>query len=314
MAGNAGFADTKVADAVKNSWVDTKAPQSWRPYLRMMRADRPIGWWLLLLPCWQSLALAGVTTGFRWSDLWLAAAFLIGAVAMRGAGCCLNDIVDHRIDAKVERTRSRPIPSGAVTVTQAAICTGALCLIGLAVLLTMNTTAIAVAFASLIFVVIYPFMKRVTYWPQLFLGFAFNWGALVAWAAHTGSLGWPAFWLYIGGICWTIGYDTIYAHQDREDDIAIGVKSTALRFGTRTCAWLTGFYTAAVVLAGAAMLTAGLPPFALIALTPYALHLAWQLRALDIDDGAQCLRLFRANRDAGLLLVAGILVSGAISL
>jgi len=302
--------DTTVADAVRGSWVDTSAPAPWRPYLRMMRADRPIGWWLLLLPCWWGLALAGAVNGFRLYDLWLAVAFWIGAMAMRGAGCCLNDIVDRDIDGQVERTRSRPIPSGAITVRQAVICMGALCLVGLAVLLTMNGTAIIVAFASLVFVGIYPFMKRITYWPQLFLGFAFNWGALVGWAAQTGSLGWPALWLYMAGICWTIGYDTIYACQDKEDDALIGVKSTALRFGARTREWVGGFYMGAVILVGIGMTSAGLG-WPVVMLAGFAAHLAWQVRLLDPDDGTICLRLFRANREAGLLVV-GVILIGAL--
>ncbi len=303
--------NTTVADAVRGGWVDTRAPEAWRPYLRMMRADRPIGWWLLLLPCWWALLLAGVTRGFDWGDLWLAVAFWIGAMAMRGAGCCLNDIVDRDIDAKVERTRSRPIPSGAISVKQAVACMLGLCLIGLAVLLTMNMTAITVAFGSLVFVGIYPFMKRITYWPQLFLGFAFNWGALVGWAAQTGSLGWPAVWLYVAGICWTIGYDTIYACQDKEDDALIGVKSTALRFGARTREWIAGFYAGAVVLAGVAMASAGIGWWAVL---PFAGHLAWQIKTLDHDDGDVCLRLFRSNRDAGLHLVSGICIAHLLPL
>jgi len=303
--------DATVADAERGNWVDTHAPAAWRPYLRMMRADRPVGWWLLLLPCWWGLALAKETSDFHAPYLWLILAFWIGAMAMRGAGCSLNDIVDRDIDAAVERTRSRPIPSGAVTVKQAVAFMLGLCLIGFAVLLTMNGTAIAVAFGSLVFVVIYPFMKRITYWPQLFLGFAFNWGALVGWAAYTGGVGWPAIWLYLAGICWTIGYDTIYACQDKEDDALIGVKSTALRFGARTREWVAGFYAGAVVLAGVAMVVAGLGWGALM-VASYALHLVWQVRVLDPDDGAVCLRLFRSNRDAGLLLVAGILAGGMI--
>ncbi len=302
--------DTTVADAVRDSWVDTRAPAAWRPYLRMMRADRPIGWWLLLLPCWWGLALAGAGGGFRAYDAWLALAFVVGAVAMRGAGCCLNDIVDRNIDAKVARTRSRPIPSGAITVRQAVACMAGLCLVGLAVLLTMNGAAIAIAFGSLVFVAIYPFMKRVTYWPQLFLGLAFNWGALVGWAAQAGGLGWPAVWLYLAGICWTIGYDTIYACQDKEDDALIGVKSTALRFGAWTREWVAGFYAGAAVLAGAAMAAAGLGLGALLA-GGFAAHLAWQVRRLDPDDAEGCLRLFRSNREAGLLLVGAILLAGA---
>lgn len=300
--------DTAVADAVRGGWVDTRAPAAWRPYLRMMRADRPIGWWLLLLPCWWGLALAGTGGGFRADDLWLAVAFWIGAVAMRGAGCCLNDIVDRDIDGRVERTRTRPIPSGAVSVGQAVACMLGLCLVGLAVLLTMNGAAMGVAFGSLVFVAVYPFMKRITYWPQLFLGLAFNWGVLVAWAAQTGGLGWPAAWLYLAGICWTVGYDTIYACQDKEDDALIGVKSTALRFGARTREWVAGFYAGAVILAGVAMVSAGLGWGAVLA-AGFGAHLAWQVRMLDPDDGAVCLRLFRSNREAGLVLVGAILLA-----
>ena len=305
--------DMPVADAVVKSWVDTRAPTAWRPYLRMARMDRPIGWWLLLIPCWQALALAGATRGFRWADIWLAIAFVIGAVAMRGAGCCFNDIVDRDIDGQVERTRSRPIPSGAVSVKNTALFMGALCLAGLAILLTMNSAAILVAVLSLVFVAIYPFMKRFTYWPQLFLGLAFNWGAWVGWAAQTGGVGWPALWLWLAGICWTIFYDTIYAHQDREDDALIGVKSTALRFGENTKRWLTGFVIGALALYLIAMLSAGLPWWSVLLLLPFAAHLAWQLRSLDINDGSGCLRLFRSNREAGLLVVAAFLVAGALA-
>jgi len=298
----------RVADAVSGHWVDNGAPESWRPYLRLMRAERPIGWWLLLLPCWQSLALAIGATGFRWIDLWLPFAFLIGAVAMRGAGCTLNDIVDRKIDAQVERTRSRPIPSGDVSVTQAALFMAALCLVGLLVLLTMNSGTILLAFLSLGIVAVYPFAKRVTDWPQFVLGLAFNWGALVGWAAHTGEVGLPAILLYVGGIAWTIGYDTIYAHQDKEDDVMIGVKSTALRFGSATPSWLTGFYGAAVLFAGLAGAFAGLGVGFWLGMIAYIGHFVWQLLRLNIDDPDVCLRLFRSNRDAGLILLGAIVL------
>jgi 4-hydroxybenzoate polyprenyltransferase len=298
----------RVADAVSGHWVDHGAPEHWRPYLRLMRADRPIGWWLLLLPCWQSLALAIGATGFRWIDLWLPFAFLIGAVAMRGAGCTLNDIVDRKIDAQVERTRSRPLPSGDVSVKQAVVFMAALCLISLVVLLTMNSGTILLAFLSLGIVAVYPFAKRVTDWPQFVLGLAFNWGALVGWAAHTGSVGLPSVLLYIGGIAWTIGYDTIYAHQDKEDDAMIGVKSTALRFGAATPSWLSGFYGAAVLFAGLAGAFAGLGVGFWLGMIAYVGHFVWQLLRLDIDDPDMCLRLFRSNRDAGLILLGAIVL------
>ena len=297
----------KVSDAVAGSWVED-APDRWRPYLRMMRADRPIGWWLLLLPCWQGVALAAGATGWSWWDLWLFPAFLIGAVAMRGAGCCLNDILDRDIDARVARTRSRPIPSGAVSVRDAALFMGALCFVGLVVLLTLGRTAIWLGFASVVLVAIYPLMKRVTDWPQLFLGLAFNWGALVGWAAHAGGLALAPIALYAGGILWTIGYDTIYAHQDREDDALVGVRSTARLFGSRTPEMLAWFYGGAVALAMAAGALAGLGIGFWVGVFAYAGHLIWQIWRLDVDDPDRCLALFRANRDAGLILLAAIVL------
>ncbi|MEO1292310.1 MAG: 4-hydroxybenzoate octaprenyltransferase [Pseudomonadota bacterium] len=303
-------ADRTVADAPQGNWVDTRAPEGWRPYLRMMRADRPIGWWLLLLPGWQGIALAASVSGWQLWDAWLFAAFLIGAIVMRGAGCVLNDIVDRDIDGKVERTRSRPIPSGQVSVKSAAILLIGLTLIGLAILASFPLYAIWVGLAAALPVVIYPFMKRITWWPQFFLGIAFNWGALLGWAAHTGSLDWPPLLLYLGGIAWTIGYDTIYAHQDREDDALIGVKSTARLFGERSRTYLVGFYTVAVLLAGAAGWTAGLGLWFWLGLAAYAAHLFGQVWRLDIHDGAMCLHLFKANRDAGLLLLAAIAMGG----
>ncbi len=298
----------RVADAVSGHWVDTGAPMHWRPYLRLMRADRPIGWWLLLLPCWQSLALAIGSTGFRWIDLWLPIAFFIGAVAMRGAGCTLNDIVDQKFDAQVDRTRSRPLPSGEVSVTQATMFMAALCLLSLIILLTMNGATIILAMLSLGIVAVYPFAKRVTNWPQLVLGLAFNWGALVGWTAHTGYVGIPAILLYFGGIAWTIGYDTIYAHQDKEDDAMIGVKSTALQFGEATPSWLSGFFGIATLLAGMAGAAAGLGFGFWLGLIAYFGHFIWQLLKLDIDNPDNCLRLFRSNRDAGMILLAAIIL------
>src|SRR5882757_9646670 len=217
----------RVADATGN-WVDRSAPQWARPYLRLTRLDRPIGWWLLLLPCWWSAALAADASGAWGPDPWHIVLLLIGAIVMRGAGCTWNDLVDRDIDGKVERTRSRPIPSGQVTVLQAAVFLMVQALVGLIVLVQFNSFAIATGIASLAIVVVYPFMKRVTYWPQAGLGLAFSWGALMGWAAAFGRLDPPAYLLYAGAIAWVIGYDTIYAHQDREDDALIGIKSTAL--------------------------------------------------------------------------------------
>ena len=248
MSGAAG----RVADSTGN-WVDNIAPARTRPYLRLARLDRPIGSWLLLLPCWWAVGLAAVARADR-IDLWHTLLFFVGAFAMRGAGCTWNDIVDRDLDAKVERTRSRPIPSGQVSVMAAAIFLMLQALIGLAVLLQFNRFAIGVGLASLAIVVVYPFMKRVTYWPQIALGLAFSWGALMGWAAAFGRLDWPTYVLYAGSIAWVIGYDTIYAHQDREDDALIGVKSTALLFGERTRPMLAIFYSLAVAVARAGRL------------------------------------------------------------
>ena len=275
----------RVADATGN-FVDTLAPSWTRPYLRLARLDRPIGSWLLLLPCWWSAALANVAARDPLPNIWHLVLFFIGAFAMRGAGCTWNDIVDRDIDGMVERTRSRPIPSGQVTVTQAAAFLVLQALVGLVVLLQFNWFAmIAPASRRLLIVAVYPFMKRITYWPQIVLGLAFSWGALMGWAAAFGRLAWPAFMLYAGSIAWVIGYDTIYAHQDREDDALIGVKSTALLFGENTKPMLSLFYALAVALIGIAGLSrrrrrrssrSGLPAF--------AAHLAWQVWRLDIDD------------------------------
>src|SRR5204863_5996574 len=234
----------RVADSTGN-WVDTLAPTWLRPYLRLARADRPIGAWLLLLPCWWSAGLAAVAAGQPYPNPWHVFLFFIGAFAMRGAGCTWNDIVDRDLDGAVERTRSRPIPSGQVSVTQAALFLIAQSLVGLAVLLTFNGFTVALGIASLAIVAIYPFMKRITYWPQIALGLAFSWGALMGWAGTFDRLDLPALLLYAGSISWVIGYDTIYAHQDREDDALIGIKSTALLFRERTKPMLALFYALA---------------------------------------------------------------------
>jgi len=231
--------------------------------------------------------------------------FLIGAIVMRGAGCTYNDIVDRDFDVKVARTRSRPIPSGQVSVVQAKAFLVAQALIGFAVLIQFNWFAVGLGAASLATVVVYPFMKRFTYWPQVFLGIAFNWGALLGWAAVAGRLDAAALVLYVGGIFWTLAYDTIYAHQDKEDDILIGVKSTALRLGRATPAWLAGFFTLALVLIDAAGWLAGAGIIFHVAMAAAALHALWQLSRLDIDDATRCLKLFRANRDFGLIVFAG---------
>jgi 4-hydroxybenzoate polyprenyltransferase len=295
-----------VADATGN-WVDNLAPAFTRPYLRLARLDRPIGSWLLLLPCWWSSALAGVRADHL-PSFWHIVLFFIGAFAMRGAGCTWNDIVDRDLDAMVERTRSRPIPSGQVTAKQAAAFLVLQALVGVLVLLQFNRFTVMTGFASLLVVAIYPFMKRITYWPQIVLGLAFSWGALMGWPAMFGRLDWPALVLYAGSIAWVIGYDTIYAHQDREDDMLIGIKSTALLFGERTRPMLAMFYTAAVVLIGAAGIMAGGQLIFTLGLIAFAAHLAWQVLRLDISDPAHCLMLFKSNRDAGLILFAALLL------
>ncbi|MCC7347041.1 MAG: 4-hydroxybenzoate octaprenyltransferase [Variibacter sp.] len=307
MTGAAG----QVADSAGN-WVDRSAPSWLRPFLRLARADRPIGSWLLLLPCWWSAALAAVAAPAPYPNPWHIAAFAIGAVVMRGAGCTWNDLVDRDLDAKVERTRSRPLPSGQVTPKAAAAFLLLQAAIGLLVLLTFNRFAILTGIASLAIVVVYPFMKRITWWPQVTLGLAFSWGALMGWACAFGRLDAPALWLYAGSIAWVIGYDTIYAHQDRDDDALIGVKSTARLFGARTRPLLALFYALATVLLGVALWSAGAGILAWIGLAAFAVHLGWQVARLDIDDPALCLRLFKSNRDAGLILFAGLVLDAAL--
>jgi 4-hydroxybenzoate polyprenyltransferase len=296
----------RVADATGN-WVDGLAPPPTRPYLRLARLDRPIGSWLLLLPCWWSLGLAGMQAGTP-PRLWYGVLFFIGAFAMRGAGCTWNDLVDRDLDGKVERTRSRPIPSGQVTAVQAAAFMVMQALVGFLVLMQFNRFTVLCGIASLIVVAIYPFMKRITYWPQVTLGLAFSWGALMGWPAAFGRLDWPALVLYAGSISWVIGYDTIYAHQDREDDALIGIKSTAILFGQNTRQMMVVFYAIAAALIGIAGAMAGGGLIFALALAAFAAHLAWQIMRLDIDDPALCLRLFKSNRDAGLVLFAGMLL------
>ena len=304
-------AAARVADATGN-WVDTTAPQWARPYLRVARYDRPIGSWLLLMPCWWSAALAsGVAHDLSRLPLWIAL-FFIGAFVMRGAGCTWNDITDRDLDAKVERTRSRPIPAGQISVKQALVFLVAQALVGLIVLLQFNWFAVATGIASLAIVAIYPFMKRITWWPQTVLGLAFSWGALMGSAVAFARLDATAILLYVGSISWVIGYDTIYAHQDAEDDALIGIKSTALLFGARTHRALVILYALAVVLIGAALLSAGSHIAAWIGLAAFGGHLGWQIRRLDISDTALCKRVFYSNRDAGLLLFAGLVADAVL--
>src|SRR5437764_1875847 len=304
-------AEGRVADSTGN-WVDSLAPAFSRPYLRLARADRPIGSWLLLMPCWWSTALAAMHAGAAIPNPWHIALFAVGTVAMRGAGCTWNDIVDRRVDAQGERTRSRPLPSGQVSLAAALVFLGLQALIGLAVLVQFNRFAIATGVASLVIVAVYPFMKRITWWPQIVLGLAFSWGALMGFAVTLGRIDVAALALYAGSIAWVVGYDTIYAHQDAEDDALIGIKSTALLFGTRTHQALAAFYAAAVVLIGVALALAGARWFAWVGLAAFAAHLVWQIRRLEISDPALCLRIFKSNRDAGLLLFAGLLADAVM--
>src|ERR1700712_2330338 len=301
----------RVADATGN-WVDTHAPSWSRPYLRLARFDRPIGSWLLLMPCGGSAASAAGVARDVSQLASVVVLFFIGAFVMRGAGCTWNDITDRHLDAKVERTRSRPIPAGQVSVKQALAFLVVQALIGLAVLLQFNRFAIMTGIASLIIVVIYPFMKRITWWPQVVLGLAFSWGALMGFAVILGRIDLSALALYAGSIAWVIGYDTIYAHQDPEDDALIGIKSTARLFGARTHRALIVFYGLAVALMGAALMLAGARWPAWIGLAAFAGHLGWQIRRLEIGDPTLCLRIFKSNRDAGLLLFAGLLVDAVM--
>jgi len=300
-------ATARVADATGN-WVDTRAPAWSRPYLRLSRYDRPIGSWLLLMPCWWSAALAaGIARDVASLPL-VIVLFLIGAFVMRGAGCAWNDITDRKLDASVERTRARPLPAGHISVTQALVFLVLQALIGLVVLLQFNSFAIWTGIASLVIVAIYPFMKRITWWPQVVLGLAFSWGALMGFAVTLERIDLTALALYAGSIAWVIGYDTIYAHQDTEDDALIGIKSTARLFGARTHLALSVFYPLAVALIGVALALGGAGWPAWIGLVAFGAHLAWQVRSLDISNPALCLRVFKSNRDAGLLLFAGLLV------
>ncbi|MEM7240744.1 MAG: 4-hydroxybenzoate octaprenyltransferase [Pseudomonadota bacterium] len=308
----------RVADATDLNWVDRFAPEFTRPYLRLSRADRPAGTWLLLIPCFWGLALALLNSGrgLTTLDVIYFVLFAVGAFLMRGAGCTWNDITDQDFDAKVARTKSRPIPSGQVTVRGAAFWMCIQAFLAALILLSFNLFAAGLAIASLLLVAIYPFTKRFTWWPQVFLGLAFNWGALLGWAVITGGLSVAPVCLYLAGILWTLFYDTIYAHQDKEDDALIGVKSTARLFGDNTRRYLLIFLIGAVVLMGVAVIVAlpsDINPIALVVaifgIWGFGMHMTWQLRRLDIDDPDICLQLFRSNRDAGLIPAGALLIA-----
>lgn len=301
------------ASDIRPRWVTQVVPAPVRPYVTLMRLDRPNGAWLGMVVSWWSIALAsGGASGGAYAGTWLEVKFLmlfaLGAFVMRGAGCVVNDIVDRDFDAQVARTLNRPIPSGRVSVKQAVVFAVFLCLLGFAVLWQFNAFAIGLGALSLVTMVIYPYMKRVTYWPQVFLGLAINWGALLGWAAVQGSLGWAPVVLYIGGIFWTLGWDTIYGHQDKEDDARLGLKSGALRFGDATPIWVAFFYGTALVLIGVSGWLAGLGVYFYPALACASLHLVWQVVTLDLNSPKNCLARFSSNRDFGLLVFASVLI------
>jgi 4-hydroxybenzoate polyprenyltransferase len=309
----------RVADAPSAHWVYRALPRPLWPFAQIARWDRPIGWRLLLWPCLWSAAMAAATpisNGESAAHLtmlgWHAALFLIGAIAMRGAGCAWNDILDAGIDAKVERTASRPLPSGQISKAAALAFLVAQAMTGFLVLIQFNAFTIWLGIASLGIVAVYPLMKRVTDWPQLVLGLAFSWGALVGWAAHFGSLSAAPILLYAGTVLWVIGYDTIYAHQDREDDALVGVRSTARLFGDRTKPALGVLYGGMLALLAAAFFTSGVAPTAYVGLGLAGWHLARQIRALDINDPAQCLALFKSNDAVGWMIFAMLLTTAVI--
>ncbi|MBM3520752.1 MAG: 4-hydroxybenzoate octaprenyltransferase [Alphaproteobacteria bacterium] len=297
-----------IADALPGHWAERLLPPFFLPYGRLARLERPIGWWLLLLPCWWGLLLAQIAQGGGLPDLWFALLFFIGAVLMRGAGCTLNDIVDRDFDGRVLRTRQRPIAAGQVSVASALLFLALLSLAGLAVLLQFNRYTVLLGASSLVLVAIYPFMKRVTYWPQFFLGLAFNWGALVGWSAVHGQLALAPLLLYAGGILWTLAYDTIYAHQDMEDDLLVGIKSTALKFGDKSKPWIASFFAAALALIALSFWLAGAGLLAHIGVACAALHAAWQVARFEAGNAALALALFRSNRDLGLIIAVFLLL------
>ena len=300
--GPAPTSATDPSDIRQGDWVDRILPAWSQPYARLARLDRPIGTWLLLFPGWWGIALAAR----HWPDPTLLLLFALGAVAMRGAGCTLNDIADRHYDAQVARTRLRPLPSGAVTLQQAVSFLLLQLGLGATVLLSLNRPSVLLGVAVLGLVATYPFMKRVTYWPQVFLGLNFSWGALIGWTAVAGALAWPPLLLYLGGVLWTIGYDTIYAHQDKEDDLRVGVKSSAIALGAHTRPWLFVFYTAALAAWAAAGIAAGLGVLFWAGLAASALQLAWQAARVAIEEPADCLAKFRSNRAVGWLMLAAI--------
>lgn len=303
----------RVSDAPSDNFVYQVLPRAAWPYAQLARWDRPIGWQLLMWPCFWSAALAANATMDEgmfqpWQLISHLVLFFIGAVAMRGAGCTYNDLIDHEIDSEVARTRSRPLPSGRVSRFEAKVFLAVQALVGLIVLLQFNTFSILLGIASLLVVAIYPFAKRFTDWPQFFLGLAFSWGALMGWAGVFGSLSWAPIWLYAAAVAWTIGYDTIYAHQDKEDDALVGVRSTARLFGDNTKAWLIGLYGLTLVFLLFAYIAGDAGLFAYVGLIAATVMLAWQILIIDIDNPDQCLKLFKFNTQVGAVLFGGLIL------
>lgn len=302
------------SDIIQEHWVLRCVPAAIRPYLKLARVDRPIGTWLLLYPCWWSIALAWKAStnlaNLTWADWKLPILFTVGAFIMRGAGCTVNDLADRDIDARVARTALRPLPSGQITPRQAVIFLGLLLGLGLIILLQLNLFTVFLGIASLGLVAAYPFMKRITYWPQAWLGLTFNWGALMGWAAVLGELSTAPLLLYAAGFFWTLGYDTIYAHQDREDDALAGVKSSALKLGAQTKPWVAGFYAVTLALLAAVGWVLGFNWIYFAGVGLAALHFAWQVLTLKIDNPEGCLLRFKTNRYVGLAMLGGILLTG----
>jgi len=296
--------DLTHSDITSGDWIDRRLPSAVRPYARLMRLDRPIGTWLLLCPCWWGAALSAETI----PNIWHLLLFALGAIIMRGAGCAINDIYDRDLDGLVERTRTRPLASGEIPLWKAFLFIGLLLLLGLVILLMFNSFTFWLGVASLLLVFTYPLAKRVTWWPQLVLGLAFNWGALMGWSAQRGSLDLPCLFLYLGGIFWTLGYDTIYAHQDKRDDALIGIKSLALYLGDRSRLWIAGFYAISLTLITIAGFAAHVGIVFYYILPAAIAHATWQLATWSSDDPANCLVRFRSNRDFGLIVFAALVL------
>jgi 4-hydroxybenzoate polyprenyltransferase len=298
----------QASDIRADAWIIRLVPRVWRPYLRLMRVDRAIGTWLLLLPCLWSVSLASHALAGSPPDPWYVVLFSVGAFVMRGAGCVVNDLWDRDIDGKVARTAGRPIASGEIKVRSALAFLAGLLLVGLLILLQFNAPTIVLGVASLGLVAVYPLMKRITYWPQAFLGLTFNWGALLAWASVEGGVGWPALLIYAAGFFWTLGYDTVYGHQDKEDDVLVGVMSSSIKLGRNTRPFVGLVYLLTVLLLSLAGGAVDIGWFFYLMLGATAVQFAWQVATLDIDDPKNCLARFKSNRDVGLMIFLGALL------